>query len=136
MASAATGKSLGQLRRLLDHRNGISEQDHCLIFLGRGRVDLGARLIVADQSFQPDAGGQGRLARALSALDIHNAKATIPILRLPTKDAADDEFLPGQQLEGQPFELPTIELQNGAIEANGLVGLFQIPDQPALRSFL
>ena len=95
---------LGELRperrRLLGHSNGIVEDDLGLVPGCGGRVDLSPGLVVHGQHVEADAGGEGRFSVRPPHGDKGVVKPPPAIGGVPAEQRADDELLPGEQLEG------------------------------------
>ncbi len=123
----------GERRRHVHHRHGVAEQDHGLVALGRGGVDLRALLAIGNQAIQTDPTDQRRLARAFARLDIRQAEPAKAFLGVPAEQAAHDECLPGCEQERRAFVVAAVEAQHVFEEPYRPIGLFLSPLQAAGR---
>lgn len=134
--AAAEAEPLFQGGRLLDHLDGIAEQDACLRLRGAGRVYLRASFLVGNETVEADAARERRLAVALALLDVGPPKPTPPaVLRaveLPAEQGPDNERLRRVRPEGLVIELAFAELQLLFEEAQRARRLVSIEPQPSL----
>lgn len=121
----------GHVRRHADHAHRVAEQDHRLITLGRGSIDLGSFLTVRHQAVEADSGNQRAFPRALAGLDIGQAKAAITVVRHPAKQAAHHERLPGREQERHSLVVAAVEAQHLFKKAQRSIGCILVPDQTA-----
>jgi len=124
-----------EMRRLLDHRPGVGEEDARLLSGDRGGVDLGGGLVVGEQTIEADPGRERRLAVALAHLDVRGPEAPAAVGAVPAEERADDEHLGrgederaiGERALGQPQE---------AEEVEGVLGGALVEPQAALGAVL
>src|SRR5579875_2344591 len=86
-------------RRFLHHALSFVPDDPRLILLRRRRVDLSAAFAVEEAEQERDAGRSGRFAVLARDFDIGGAEAARTVGPLPPEERADDERLPGSQLD-------------------------------------
>ena len=130
-------RRLEQLGRLLVHGDGVAKEDHRLVALRRGGVDLGAAFAVGRQPVQADAGSERGFAGAFSGLDVGAAKAPGAVVdALPSVEAADDEGLPSEELELGAFVLAAVEVEDLFEEGDGVRGGGLVPAQATVGGVL
>src|SRR4051812_48730356 len=96
-----------QRRRRVNHVDAFPVHNLSLIFRRRGRVDFRARLAVADEGVDSDAGRECTFPVLLWNLYVGISEATRAVFSLPSEDWTDNvPVLPGKQIERPAGELP------------------------------
>ena len=132
--AAAEREPLGERGGLLHHLHRVREEDHGLILLRRGGVDLGAGLAVGGHAVEAQAAGEGRLPVALALLDVGATEATRAVRPLPAHQRAQLEGLTRVEQERNALELALRELEHALPPAPDVLGGGQVPAQAALRA--
>ena len=100
LEGSVDARACGELRALGHHLHGVPEDQGGLGLLGRGAVDLAARLAVAEQQVEREPRGEARLP--VLAGDEHQRLAVAPKARAavhPAEQVPDDRSLPGLEVE-------------------------------------
>ena len=125
-----------QRGRCLHHALRVAKENVGLIPRHRRRVDFRALLTVGEEAVQANAGRKRRLAIPFGALDISLAKAPAAVGAEPAEQRADDELLPGLELERLPRVRALCQAQEAGKELHHPLRPALIESQPALRTAL